>query len=88
MARPGREGEGRGAVKELPFWSLLFAISVSQAAGSVLGSPVASGGGCGWRGLVIAMIEFSGACVALALAWAALGALVALRYNGQFCPVG
>ncbi len=88
MARPGREGEGRGAVKELPFWSLAFAISVSRVARSVLGSPVVSAGGCGWRGLVIATIKFSGACVAPALAWAALGVLVMLRYNGLFCPVG
>ncbi len=88
VARPGREGKGRGAVKELPFWSLAFAISVLWAARSDLGLPVASAGGCGWQGLVIATIEFSGACVAPALAWAALGALVALRYNGLFCPIG
>jgi hypothetical protein len=88
MARPRREGKGHGAVKELPFWSLEFVISVSRVARSILGLPVASAGGRGWRGLVIAMIEFSGACVAPALAWAALGALVALRYNGLFCPVG
>ncbi len=37
---------------------------------------------------MIATIEISGACVAPALAWAALGALVALRYNGLFCLVG
>ncbi len=88
MARPGQEGKGCGAVKKLPFWSLTFAISVSGAARSDLGLPVALAGGRGWRGLVIAMIEFSGACVALALAWAALGALVALWYNGLFCLVG
>jgi hypothetical protein len=75
-------------IKELPFWSLAFAISVSQAARSVLDLPVALAGGRGWRGLVIATIEISGACVAPALAWAALGALVALRYNGLFCPIG
>ncbi len=88
VARPGREGKGRSAVKELPFWSLAFTISVSRAARSVLGSLVTSAGGCRWRGLLIAMIKFSGACVAPALAWAALGALVVLRYNGLFCPVG
>ncbi len=88
MACPRREGEGRGTVKELPFWSLTFMISVSRAARSVLGLPVALAGGCGWRGLVIVTIEFSGACVALALAWAVLGAMVALRYNGLFCPIG
>ncbi len=85
VAHPGREGKGCSANKELPFWSLAFAISVSQAVRSILGSPVALAGGCGWRGLVIATIEFSGACVAPALAWVALGALVALRYNGLFC---
>ncbi len=88
MARPGQEGEGRGTVKELPFWSLAFAISVSQVARSNLGLPVALAGDCGWRGLMIATIKFSGACITPALAWAALGALVALRYNGLFCPVG
>ncbi len=88
LARPRQEGKGRDAVKELPFWSLAFAISVSRAARSVLGLPVASGGGRGWRGLVITMIKISRACVAPALAWAVLGALVALRYNGLFCPVG
>jgi hypothetical protein len=88
VARPGLEGKGHGAVKELPFWSLAFAISVLRAARSILGLPVALAGGCGWRGLVIVTIEFSGACVALALAWEALGTLVALRYNGLFCPVG
>ncbi len=88
MARPGQEGKGRGAVKELPFWSLAFVISVLRVVRSVLGLPVALAGGRGWRGLVIAMIKFSGACIPLALAWAALGVLVALRYNGLFCPVG
>ncbi len=88
MARPRQEGEGRGAVMELPFWSLAFAILVSRVARSVLSLPVASAGGRGWQGLVIVTIEFSGACVAPALAWAALGALVALRYNGLFCSVG
>ncbi len=88
MARPRQEGKGRGAVKELPFWSLAFMISVSRAARSNLGSPVASAGGRGWQGLVIATIKFSGACVAPALAWVVLGALVALRYNGLFCPIG
>jgi hypothetical protein len=88
MARSGREGKGRGAVRELPFWSLVFTISVSRAVRSVLGLPVASAGGCGWQGLVIATIEFIGACVPPDLAWAVLGALVALRYNGLFCPVG
>jgi hypothetical protein len=63
-------------------------MSVSQAARSVLGSPITLAGGCRWRGLVILMIEFSGACVAPALAWAVLGTLVALRYNRLFCPVG
>ncbi len=88
VARPGQEGKGCGAVKELPFWSLAFMISVSRAVRSVLGLSVALGGDCGWRGLLIATIEFSGACVAPALAWAALGTLVVLRYNGLFCPVG
>ncbi len=88
VACPGREGEGRGAVKELPFWSLAFMISVSRVARSVLGLPVVSAGGRGWRGLVIAMIEISGACTPPTLAWAALGLLVALRYNGPFCPKG
>jgi hypothetical protein len=88
VARPGQEGKGRGAVKELPFWSLAFTISVLRVARSVLGLPVALARGHGWRGLVIATIKFSGACIAPALAWAALGALVALRYNGLFCPVG
>jgi hypothetical protein len=88
VAPPGQEGKGRGAVKELPFWSLAFAISVLRAARSVLGLPVVLAGGCRWRGLVIATIKISGACVALALAWAALGMLVALRYNGLFCPIG
>ncbi len=88
MARPGQGGKGCGAVKELPFWSLAFMISVSRVARSVLGLPVTSAGGCGWRGLVIATIEISGACVSPTLAWAALGPLVALRYNGQFCPKG
>jgi hypothetical protein len=88
VACPGQEGKGRRAVKELPFWSLAFAISVSRAARSILGLPVTSAGGRGWRGLVIATIEFSGACVTPALAWVALGTLVALRYNGLFCPVG
>jgi hypothetical protein len=87
VACPRQEGEGRRAVKELPFWSPTFVISVSQAARSVLGLPVALAGGCGWQGLVIRTIEFSRACVAPALAWAALGALVALRYNRLFCPV-
>jgi hypothetical protein len=88
VACPGREGKGRSTVKELPIWSLAFAISVSRVARSILGLPVASAGGRGWRGLVIATIKFSGACVAPALAWAALGALVALPYNGLFCSVG
>jgi hypothetical protein len=88
VARPGREGEGRGAVKELPFWSLAFMISVSRVARSVLGLPVASAGGRGWRGLVIGTIEISRAYVPPTLAWAALGPLVALRYNGPFCPEG
>jgi hypothetical protein len=88
VARPGQEGEGRGTVKELPFWSLAFAISVLWAARSILGLPVALAGGRGWRGLVIATIKISGACVTPALAWAVLGALVALRYNGLFCHVG
>ncbi len=68
VACPGREGEGRGAVKELPFWFLTFMISVSRVARSVLGLPVASAGGCGWQGLVIATIEISIACVPLTLA--------------------
>jgi hypothetical protein len=88
VAHPGQEGKGRSAVKELPFWSLAFAISVSQAARGILGLPVVSVGGRRWRGLMIVTIEFSRACVAPALAWAALGALVVLRYNGLFCPVG
>ncbi len=88
MAHPRREGKGHGAVKELPFWSLAFVISVLRAARSVLGLPVVLAVGCGWGGLVIGTIKISGACVALALAWAALGMLVALRYNGLFCPVG
>jgi hypothetical protein len=88
VARPRQEGKGCGAVKELPFWSLAFAISVLRAARSVLSLPVALAGGCGWRGLVIMMIKFSGACATPALAWSALGALVALWYNGLFCPVG
>jgi hypothetical protein len=88
MAHPQQEGKGRGAVKELPFWSLAFAISVLQAERSILGLPVALAGGHGWRGLVIAMIKISGACIAPALAWAVLGALVALQYNGLFCSLG
>ncbi len=88
MACPGQEGKGCSAVKELPFWSLAFVISVLRAARSVLGLPVMLAGGCGWQGLVIVMVKFSEACGALALAWAALGTLVALRYNGLFCPVG
>ena len=63
-------------------------ISLAGREERVLGLPVALAGGCGWRGLVIATIEFSGACGAPALAWVALGELVALRYNGLFCPVG
>jgi hypothetical protein len=88
MACPRQEGKGHSTVKELPFWFLVFAISVSRVARSVLGLPVALGGGRGWRGLVITMIEISRACIAPALAWAALGALVVLRYDGPFCPVG
>ncbi len=88
MARPRREGKGHGAVKELPFWSLAFAISVLRATRSILGLPVALAGGRRWQGLVIVTIKFLGACIAPALAWAALGALVALRYNGLSCPVG